>query len=181
MNEIIIEKLEDIKKITYKFYDNLKLKRFYEYDDVLNECIIYLLQTLKYYDENKSPLNRFLYIQINNKCLRLLENTLQPSKVVNYDTSLRYNNNSYKFENEDINYIEELLIADVNITSDYVSKDNINNIINYFKDDETKLKIIFLILKGYKRNEITKILNIKPKHFDYQRKVIRDKLNKIGF
>lgn len=179
MNNIIEEKINDINKITNKFYKDYKLNRFYEFGDVVNECVVYILQTLKYYDKNKSPINRFLYLQIKNKCLRLLENTLQPSKLVNYDNSLKFNNNTQKFDNNDINFIDELLVDNINLVNDYESKDNIINIITTFKDDELKTNIIKLILMGYKRNEISSILNIKNKQFDYQRKLIREKIIKI--
>lgn len=180
----MVEKhLEDIKRITWNFYKRYKLNIYFDYEEVLNEVVIYILKTVKYYDETKSKFTSFLFMQINNRCKRLIEEVNYKSNLLNYDENLTISlhNENYGDVEENNNSLDNLISDNINIENEFLENENINQIITMFKEDKTKLNILLLMLKGYKRNEIAKMLNINTRHFDYQRNLIKRELKRVGF
>lgn len=174
--------LDDIKRITWNLYKKYKLNIYFDYEEVLNEVVVYILKTVKYYDETKAKFTSFLFMQINNRCKRLIEEVNYKSSILNYNENLTISihNESYGDVEENANSLNEILSDNINIENEFLQNENINQIIEMFKDDEIKLNIIILMLKGYKRNEISKMLNINTRHFDYQRNLIKKELIKVG-
>lgn len=179
---MVEEHLQDIKRITWNFYKKYKLNIYFDYEEVLNEVIVYILKTVKYYDETKSKFTSFLFMQINNRCKRLIEEVNYKSSILNYNENLTIslNNESYGEVEENNNSLNDILSDNINIENEFLENESVSQIVEMFKDDKIKLNIILLIIKGYKRNEISKMLGINTRHFDYQRNLIKRELIKVG-
>lgn len=177
MNELIENNLDDIEKICNHFYNRYKLKRYYEFEDVMQGALLFIVSTIKHFDINKAPITRWLYIQISNHCKNLIKDMKKDSKAINYDFMNRQLVSVGCYE--DINEIDDIMDFDFNLEHIIIGSQITKEYIKIFKDDKLKLKIIYYLINGYKRKEICDILNIKTRVYDYQLKLIKRELKKV--
>lgn len=178
MNKLIEQNLKDIEKITRSFYYRYKLDIYYEFEDVMQGAILKLLQTIKYFNPQKSPITRFIYIQISNHCKNLIADLKKDSKAINFEKIDRQFNIVGGEDNEKY-YIDECIEDSCYMEENIISEQMNNYYINLFKGDDIKIKITFLLSQGYKRKDICKFLNINTRAYDWQLILIKREILKV--
>ncbi len=147
-----------LKPMAYKTAINIYRDKYFniplDYEDFESTIYMCYQKTLSEYRLNKIELNIFLVCfskkviqSINRYCNKFLTNS---QKTLNYVVDDITNGNSIEYQNEK-NEIDQLKL-----------QLEIENLLTICKKDEWK-DIIILRLKGYKEQEIAKILNLSIK------------------
>ena len=160
----LINILEDSKlnemceKYMGDVYGKLGGHRYIEIDDFKQEIYIYLMSYLPKYNEEKSSISTYLYLGVKQKGLNIIKAC--KSKRRSFDKDCLPLNTKYEGtrggEFEVLDVVKDEL---VDIENDVVNDISTNDIIKLFKDEKAK-NIVLLLMEGYNKREICKILKI---------------------
>lgn len=174
VNETLVKYEIDIRKMTKSLYVKSTVRFFWEYDDVLQNCYLAIIDKLKYYDDTKKTLSAFLFMVIKNQINEIIR--LNESKKRTSDNP--YKNLSIDFYRDN----EECESNKSDKNSLMVEKENKNNDVDMMVsildslDTELEKDIIIMLYEGYTLNDIIELKNINKQKLYRIRMKIKDKL-----
>lgn len=147
---------EMLNKYMYENYSKCNLYGYIELDDYKQEIYIYLMEHLGEYDSSKSCISTFLYMCINTKSRNMIRH-FKGKRRQKYFNGLSLNGefkNKFGRPTEVLEMVEDEM---VNIEKEVVANETAKDILSKFQNDEIR-NIVILLMEGYNKREICKIL-----------------------
>ena len=142
-----------INKYMYENYSKCKLYGFIEFEDYRQEIYIYLLRHIPRYDESKASLSTYLYLCINTKTRNLIRHYKSETKDKFMSLNAKITD-KFGGKYETIEILEDEL---TDIEEEAIANATTREILNMFKDEEVR-NIVLLLMDGYSKRDICKIL-----------------------
>ena len=149
---------EMLNKYMSEIYGRLGASKYIERDDYKQEIYLYLLEQLPRYNTEKSSLSTYLYLCIKQKSLNLIK-AYRSKKESSYRNSLALNSVQEGSKGGVYEIMDTVPDELIDIENEVINNMSTGEILKLFKDDRLK-NIVLLLMEGYNKREVCKILKI---------------------
>lgn len=160
MVDIINIYYKDVENITKIYYNSKKdlLNNFgYEYEDLLQEVLLYIFKKQKYYDKSRASLNTFITKLVKSKIYDIIDFNMKNKRLANLKDYTEINENE-SYKDDKLEYLE----LKETITKELTEKEK---------------NILLLLLNGYTLEDIGNIYNITRQGVYCYKNKIKNKLS----
>lgn len=162
-----------------KTYYDYKLKSIIEKDDFYQDVNICLFRKLKSYDESKSSINTFIYNVIRStgkNSIQLAQGRAKGIDKLDIKRNSVSMDKSFTLENGNIGTLGDFIQNDYSLEDEVIQVNIINDMLNMDSLSEIQKTLLRLLLEGYTKAEISKILNITYNTVEYHFKKSKEKI-----